>query len=188
MKSQYLLNLQDLGSETGLDENTIKKLLSMQIIYAAQKKPVLLFFSRDIDKFKTIASMLTMGYSLNDIKRIIHEIGLPGTEDSPVKEHLYPIGEFCSKFHLNPRQIKYWEQMELFYPASRSKGGVRLYNESLMRHIRFIQGLQDLGFQLSEIKIIIDNKDTDAVDKRINHINEIIKEIKPLLKNMKAIK
>lgn len=188
MKAQYLLTLEDFSSETSLSEDMIRTLLSMQIIYAAQKKPVMLFFSRDIEKGKKIANMLQMGYQLADIRRIIREIGLPGDEQQDEKDKLFAIGEFCAKYGLNPRQIKYWEQMGLLYPASRSKGGVRLYNELLLRHIRFIQALQALGFPLEDIKHIIDNKDTDAVEKRIAHLNEVMRELKPLLKNIKAIK
>lgn len=188
MKSQYLLTLEDFSSETSLTEELIKTLISMQVLYTAQKKPVMLFFSRDIEKGKKIANMLTMGYQIAEIRRIIREIGLPGEDERDEREKLYPIGEFCTRFGLNPRQIKYWEQMGLLYPASRSKGGIRLYNELLLRHIRFIQSLQGLGFPLEEIKDIIDRKDTEAVEKKIAHLNEIIREVKPLLKNMKAIK
>lgn len=188
MKTQYLLNLTDMKSETGLKEDTLKKLISNNIIYTAQSSPVILFFSRDIKKIRMIKGMIDMGYKFKDIKRIIREIGIPGDDDSKKKDKLYQIGEFCKKYTLNPRQIKYWEQMGLFYPASRSKGGIRLYNESLLRHLRFIQHLQEIGFRLDEIKKIIDNIDVEIVEKRINHISEIIRGLKPLLKNMKAMK
>lgn len=188
MKQQYLLNETDLVSETGIDLNALTRLVNAGIVFPAQKTPVLLFFSRDIDKVRHVKTMLDLGYSVEEIKKIAKDVGLPHRPDSEKRDKLYSIGEFCEKFDLNPRQIKYWESLGLFFPAMRSKGGVRLYSEDLLVHIRFILHLQELGFKLEDIKDIIKNNNADIVESRLNHLSDIIRDIRPILKNMKKLK
>lgn len=188
MKQQYLLTETDLMSETGIEESALAKMVSAGIVFPAQKTPVLLFFSREIDKVRHIKTMLDLGYSVDEIRKIAKDVGLPHKPDSDKRDKLYSIGDFCEKYYLNPRQIKYWEQLGLFFPAMRSKGGVRLYSEELLVHIRFIQHLQELGFKLEDIKDIIKNNNADIVENRLNHLSDIIRDIRPILKNMKKLK
>lgn len=187
MHDNYFLSIDDAVNKTGMSKETIQGIVSMKIIYPAQTSPIILFFNKDIKKLQAVKDMLDMGYSMSKIKRIIREIGAPET-DADSKDKLYAIGDFCAKFNLNPRQIKYWEELGLFYPAVRSSGGIRLYSRKLLRHIHFIQNLQELGFTLSEIKEITDSNAVEIVEKRIMHINELIKELKPILKNMKSLR
>ena len=189
MKKRYFLNLDDMIIETGLDKNTLLKLIDMDIFYLPQKKPVLLFFSKDIEKGIFIKNLISLGYKLNEIKKIVKEIGLPATgQEKNKKDQLYPIGEFCKRFQLSARRIKYWENIGLFFPAVRSKGGIRLYSESLIIHVRFIEHLQELNFSLEEIKDIINKNQYEKIENRINKLNETIRVLKPIIKNMKKLK
>jgi len=186
MKNKLLVTIEEMAEIVGSDIQSILKIVEKQMLYPAQREPVLLLFSRDSEKIVKIGEMLRLGFSENDVKRILKEIGLPSTQNH-TNEKVFTIGEFCKKFNLSPRQIKYWENLGLFFPSIRSRGGVRLYNESLIIHIRFIQNLQEIGFELSEIKDIIENAKIDIVEKRLNKISEIIRDLRPILKNIKRI-
>ncbi len=189
MAKQYIIPIEDMQIETGLSETKLRTLVNNNIIFVAQKEPVLLFFSKDIEKIKFVKQLFEMGYNIDDIKRIVKDIGIPSEKQkTDPKDKLYKIGDFCKKFNLNSRQIKYWESIGLFFPAVRTSGGVRLYNEKLLIHIKFIQNLQALGFSLNEIKNIINKNDIKKIEERINHYNEIIREIRPILKNMKKLR
>jgi tRNA(Ile)-lysidine synthase TilS/MesJ len=61
--------------------------------------------------------------------------GIKGYRDHTLDD----LGEFCKKYNLSARRIKYWEEVGLFFPAVRSKGGVRLYKDSLIININFIR-------------------------------------------------
>lgn len=186
MKNKTLVTVEEMAELVGSDVQSIMRIIEKQMLFPAQREPVLLLFSRDSEKIVKIGEMLRLGFSENDVRRIAKEIGLP-SEHTPANEKVFTIGDFCKKFDLSPRQIKYWEDLGLFFPSVRSKGGVRLYNESLIIHIRFIQHLQEIGFELSQIKDIIENSKTDIVETRINKISEIIRDLRPILKNIKKI-
>jgi len=186
MKNKPLVTVEEMAEIVGSDVQSINRLIERQVIFPAQREPLLLLFSRDSEKIVKIGEMFRLGFSENDVKRIAKEIGLPTDQKNP-SEKVFTIGEFCRKFELSPRQIKYWEDLGLFFPSVRSKGGIRLYNESLIIHIRFIQNLQSVGFELLEIKDIIENAKTDVVEARLNRMSEIIRDLRPILKNIKKI-
>ncbi|HAF07367.1 MAG: Mercuric resistance operon regulatory protein [candidate division TA06 bacterium 32_111] len=173
--------------ETKTTEDFLLKLVQKKIIFPAQKEPELFFFSKDIQKVKKIVELKQLGFTDYEITKISREVGFPHEkDDGGVK--LYSIGEFCKKYNLSSRRIKYWEEIGLFFPAVRSKGGVRLYKDSLIIHINFIKNLQKLGFELCEIKSIIESSDTQKIENRIKEIHDTINEIKPIIKNIKKLK
>ncbi|MDD3803972.1 MAG: MerR family transcriptional regulator [bacterium] len=186
MKNKPLVTLEEMAELVGSDIQSINRLIERQIIFPAQREPLLLLFAKDSERIVKIGEMLRLGFSENDVKRIAKEVGLP-TDQKNSNEKVFTIGEFCGKFNLSPRQIKYWENLGLFFPSVRSKGGIRLYNESLIIHIRFIQNLQSIGFELLEIKDIIENSRSDIVESRLHRMSEIIRDLRPILKNIKKI-
>jgi|1048.fasta_scaffold82909_2 DNA-binding transcriptional MerR regulator len=62
------------------------------------------------------------------------------------------IGELCERSGRTARTLHFYEELGLLVPASRTKGGFRLYDESALLRIQWIGRLQDLGFSLPEIK------------------------------------
>jgi MerR family mercuric resistance operon transcriptional regulator len=65
-------------------------------------------------------------------------------------------GEVAEKAGVNPETLRYSERKELIPKPRRSDGGFRLYDESYVDRLRFIQRAQDLGFTLAEIKGLLD--------------------------------
>ena len=62
------------------------------------------------------------------------------------------IGELCERSGRTARTLHFYEELGLLAPASRTKGGFRLYDEAALLRIHWIGRLQDLGFSLPEIK------------------------------------
>ncbi len=69
-------------------------------------------------------------------------------------EHL-KIGDFAKLAGTNLRTLRYYEELGLIEPASRSNGGFRYYRPSDAHRVRLIQNLQHLGLQLEQIGELI---------------------------------
>jgi len=65
-------------------------------------------------------------------------------------------GEVAEKADVNPETLRYYERKELIPKPPRSDGGFRLYDESYVDQLRFIQRAKELGFTLAEIKSLLD--------------------------------
>ncbi|HRV83134.1 MAG: MerR family transcriptional regulator [Planctomycetes bacterium] len=69
-------------------------------------------------------------------------------------EHL-KIGDFARLAGTNLRTLRYYEELGLLEPASRSSGGFRYYRPSDSHRVHLIQNLQHLGLQLEQIRDLI---------------------------------
>ena len=65
-------------------------------------------------------------------------------------------GEVADKADVNPETLRYYERKGLIPKPPRSDGGFRLYDESYVDRLRFIQRAKDLGFTLAEIEDLLD--------------------------------
>ena len=66
-------------------------------------------------------------------------------------QDLLQIGEFARLAESNLRTIRYYEELGLLTPASRSSGGFRYYRHDQLDRMVAIKRLQDLGLSLKEI-------------------------------------
>ncbi|MEZ5974752.1 MAG: MerR family transcriptional regulator [Planctomycetota bacterium] len=76
------------------------------------------------------------------------------------------IGDFARLAGTNLRTLRYYEEMGLLEPASRSSGGFRYYRPADAHRVRLIHNLQELGLQLEQIREIIADGDGKPVDWR----------------------
>jgi DNA-binding transcriptional MerR regulator len=65
---------------------------------------------------------------------------------------LLKIGEFAKLAGTNLRTLRYYEEIELLHPASRSSGGFRYYRPEDVNRLKMIRDLQDLGLHLERIR------------------------------------
>src|SRR5436305_638974 len=72
-----------------------------------------------------------------------------------LKPKLMQIGDLARESGKTVRAIHLYEELGLLRPAARSKGRYRLYDEDALLRIRFIGKLQDIGFSLGDIQIIV---------------------------------
>jgi DNA-binding transcriptional MerR regulator len=85
------------------------------------------------------------------------------TQAKPV---LWRIGEVAKLSGVTTRALRYWEELGLLRPTSRSDGGERLYTPADLRRVTRIRDLQELlGFSLEEVKAVLNTGDVDVLDR-----------------------
>ena len=72
------------------------------------------------------------------------------------------IGELAGELQLNPKTIRYYEEVGLLPEPRRSESGYRLYSRHEAERLRLIQRAKLIGLSLTEIKEIVEY----AVDRR----------------------
>lgn len=65
------------------------------------------------------------------------------------------IGDLARESGKTVRAIHLYEELGLLRPAARSKGRYRLYDGDALVRIRWIGKLQEMGFSLGDIQIIV---------------------------------
>lgn len=69
---------------------------------------------------------------------------------------LMKIGELARRSDKTVRALHHYESLELLAPAHRTKGGFRMYDESNLERIAYIDRLQRLGLSLAEIRTLVE--------------------------------
>lgn len=96
------------------------------------------------------------------------------------------IGELAGRLGLNPRTIRYYEQIALLPEPERSDAGYRLYGAADEERLRFIRNARRSGFGLGEIKEILALRDrgeapcayvASAIDLRLREVDDRIAEL-----------
>ncbi|GCE51130.1 DNA-binding transcriptional MerR regulator [Thermosporothrix hazakensis] len=75
------------------------------------------------------------------------------------------ITEVARRTGLRPSAIRYYESIELL-PEPRRVSMRRRYNEETVTRIEFIQTARQLGFSLTEIKTLLDEREASPVSDR----------------------
>ena len=66
------------------------------------------------------------------------------------------IGELAKEVHLNPKTIRYYEDIGLLSLPRRSESGYRLYSGKEIERLRLVTRAKLLGLSLAEIKELVD--------------------------------
>lgn len=70
---------------------------------------------------------------------------------------LYHIEDVAERSGLTKRTIRYWEEMGLLKPPSRTEGGYRLFSDDDLQRLQRIKKLKSLlGFSLAEIRDLVE--------------------------------
>ena len=80
----------------------------------------------------------------------------------PCAGRLLQIGEVAERVGLSLRTVRYYEEMELLVPASRTDGGFRLYTDEQVRRLELIKQMKPLGFSVQEMRDLLDARDAAA--------------------------
>jgi DNA-binding transcriptional MerR regulator len=78
-------------------------------------------------------------------------------EPTPLK-----IGEFARRAGVSLRTLRYYEELGLLQPTSRTRGKFRCYREGDLHRLRLIQSLQELGLRLERIGRLLDTPDPEV--------------------------
>ena len=80
--------------------------------------------------------------------------------EEPAQERFFRIGEAAERTGLTQRTIRYYEELGLLAPPSRTQGDFRLFSEGDITRLKEIGRLKQLlGFTLAEIRKIVDGEE-----------------------------
>ena len=97
------------------------------------------------------------------------------------------IGELAKRLGINPKTLRYWEEIGLLPPPLRNSSGYRIYTEEHLKLCEFILKAKSVGFKLEEIKEIISLKLSgeapcgcveDRIREKIEEIDKLIEELR----------
>lgn len=104
------------------------------------------------------------------------------------ERHLH-IGELAARVGVNPKTIRYYEELGLLPEAERTAAGYRLYGQVDADRLDFIRRVQRLGFSLGEIGEILALRDrgerpcryvTERLEHRAREIDRQIADLERL--------
>ncbi len=160
--NKEILTTKEILEQLKIDPELFQEILKRKMIKAigTVDENVPVFDKRVIQQINEIIQFRSMGYSINDIEKILKKVGLPSTKQAEQKTQqtvrLLTVGELATRLQVNPRTIKYWEERGIIEPDTRSEGGFRLYAEHWVYLCSLISDLQLFGYTLEEIKEISD--------------------------------
>lgn len=112
-----------------------------------------------------------------------------------MKRQLF-IGSVARELGLNPKTLRYYEDIGLLPEADRTDSGYRVYPPEVVNRLKFIKQAQRLGFKLDEIKDILSLKEKGSepcahvrnlTAEKINMLEGLIKESIALRDSLKAL-
>jgi DNA-binding transcriptional MerR regulator len=86
------------------------------------------------------------------------------------------IGQFARRAGLNPKTIRYYEEIGLLPPPPRNDVGYRLYSDQDLPRLRFVQRAKMLGLSLAEIKQLADYADDGCCDLLQEHLLTLVEK------------
>ncbi|WP_459503338.1 MerR family transcriptional regulator [Bacillus sp. C1] len=93
--------------------------------------------------------------------------------------HINKVGELTG---VTVRTLRYYDQIGLLEPASKTEGGHRLYTNEEIKKLQQVQFLKKVGFPLHEIKNMLASSAWDWSDSLKSQLSFIIKEQENLKK------
>ncbi len=79
------------------------------------------------------------------------ELKVPGLDEPK----LLRIGQLAKLTNKTARALHLYEEMDLLCPVGRTTGGFRVYDDSNLSRIRYIDRLQRLGYSLKDIRTLV---------------------------------
>src|SRR4051812_2438888 len=70
----------------------------------------------------------------------------------PLAHKTLKVGDLARQSGKSVRALRLYEELDLLHPVARSHGGFRLYDESALTRIRWIELLQEAGLSLHQIQ------------------------------------
>ena len=77
------------------------------------------------------------------------------------------IGEVAERTGLSLRTIRYYEEVGLVVPATRSQGGFRLYTDADVERLQVVKRMKPLDFTLEQMRELLDISDRLASPRRL---------------------
>jgi MerR family mercuric resistance operon transcriptional regulator len=92
----------------------------------------------------------------------------------------YTTSQLAEAADVGSQTLRYYERRGLLPEPPRTAGGHRLYGPGHLERLRFIQTVQDLGFQLEEIHALLEIREEparasgadDMIDRFLGRLDE----------------
>ncbi len=107
------------------------------------------------------------------------------------------IGVLAKRAGLNPRTIRYYEQIGVLPAAPRTRSGYRQYTEQDRERLAFIRNAQALGVTLDEIREVLAFRDRGVspcpyvlklIDAKVEEIQDRIKGLQLLAGDLRRLR
>ena len=103
------------------------------------------------------------------------------------------IGKTSKLLRVNPRTLRFYEQIGLVRPTSRSENGYRLYSPQDIERLMFVRRAKKMGLALNEIGSVLSLTDEglcnsvktqvgDLLTRKISEVDNNIREMEQLKK------
>ena len=204
MSHNNVLLLPELLESAGITEEQVTEWVKQDLLTSLghSEDGVNFFSPGEADKARHIRDLFKLGYTLEEIRRIIRKVGIPGRQSRDPATGKSPqpltIGILSERVGVSPRTIKHWEEKGIIEPDMRSSGGFRLYSEVYVYLCQLVRDLQLFGYSLDEIKKVSDHfrtflslqesLDSYPRDEAGTHLSAMQKEITTLSGRMKLLK
>lgn len=100
----------------------------------------------------------------------------------PPPSDLLKIGDFARLADTNLRTLRYYEELGLLAPCTRSQGGFRYYRRTDINRVNLIRDLQELGLQLERIRGLISARsEGEPASKFLARVREALHEQERML-------
>jgi MerR family copper efflux transcriptional regulator len=96
------------------------------------------------------------------------------------------IGQAAAASDVPAKTIRYYESIGLLKPAPRSEGGYRVYGETDLRVLKFIQRARSLGFSVKDVGNLLqlwsdrERSSSDVKAVALRHVEEIDRKLAEL--------
>lgn len=107
------------------------------------------------------------------------------------------IGQLAAQTGFPPKTLRYYEDVGLLRPDSRSDSGYRLYDEAAVERLRFVRRAQAVGLHLDDIRRIMEISDEGrvpcdhvvaVVDRELEKIDEQLKRLRQFRTGLLGLK
>ena len=100
------------------------------------------------------------------------------------------IGEVADAVGVTSQAIRFYERKGLLPDAERGGNGYRVYDESTLTRLRFINVAQAAGLTLSEIRSIIDLRDEGTVpcEHVVTLVDSKLADVRARIRHLAALK
>jgi len=113
-----------------------------------------------------------------------------------MEEKMLFIGEVAKQIGVNPKTIRYYEEINLLPKSKRGENNYRVYSQDTIKRLSFIKKAQSLGFTLREIKEVLSLRDRgfkpcthvrDLLKRRVIDIDQKLAELTMLRRELKKL-
>jgi len=94
------------------------------------------------------------------------------------EKELSRVGEVAEELGVSSRTIKYYEELGLVRPETRSPGGFRLYGEEEVERLERILRMKGIGYSLATIRELLAVRDAAQEADKVTVLREVAGRLK----------